>query len=286
MADLITKKIVDVGEIGNASTGDILYDGGVKINENFSALFNAFSDQRYYSTGNGEGLQVIHATGYFQHGTSADFISSVPNGSQYDIDTTSGAVNVRLSKGKQGELVRFINSNGSFSINNPLIIIPNDSFKGVAGNLRITSPYSIITCICISDSNGTSVWDYSVQSLFGDTVATIRQTYELSSNNTVIPICHKSEFNVVKLLMTAVSNNGSKMKSSEVNLLIDATNNKVYSTEFASIIVGGTDDEDEIYECNFTVAANGYVNATVKSSTAGIKLAIKSTDTQKIGVAQ
>lgn len=286
MADLITKKIVDTGEIGNASTGDILYDGGVKINENFSALFNAFGDQRYFSTGEGENLQVIHATGYFQHATSAEFISPVANGSQYDIDATAGAVNVRLSKGKQGELVKFINSNGSISVNNPLVIIPNDSFRAVSGNLRITSPYSVVTCVCISDSNGTSVWDYSVQSLFGDTVATIRRTYELSSNNTVIPICHKSEFNAVKLLLTASNTNNTKMKCSEVNLLIDQVNNLVYNTEFASIIVGGVNDEDEIYDCVFSIAANGFVNATVKSTTAGMKLAIKSTHTQKIGVSQ
>lgn len=286
MAELIKKQHVDVGEIGNASTGDILYDGGVKINENFSALFNAFGDQRYFSANEGENLQVIHATGYFQRGTAQIITDVIPNGSQYDIDTSGGGFAVRLSKGKQGEMVRFINSNGSISVNKALTIVPNDSFRGVSGNLRVTSPYSIITCICISDSNGTSVWDYSIQSLFGDTVASIRQTYELSTNNTVIPICHKSEFNTVKLLLTAASNNNSKMKSSEVTLLIDALNNKVYSTEFASLIVGGTDDEDEIYKCEFSIASSGFVNATVSSPTSGMKLAIKSTHTQKIGVAQ
>lgn len=286
MAELITKKIVDVGEIGNASTGDILYDGGVKINENFTAIFNAFGDQRYYATGEGENLQVIHATGYFQRGTAQTITDVIPNGSQYDIDTSGGGFAVRLAKGKQGEMIKFINSNGSISVNNALTIVPNDSFKGVSGNLRITSPYSEITCVCISDSNGTSVWDYSVKSLFGDTVASIRQTYELSTNNTIIPICHKSEFNTVKLLMTAASTNNAKMKTSEITLLIDSLNNKVYNTEFASLIVGGTDDEDEIYSCEFSISSAGFVNATVSSPTAGMKLAIKSTHTQKIGVAQ
>lgn len=286
MAELIKKQHVDVGEIGNASTGDILYDGGVKINDNFSAIFNAFGDQRYFANNEGENLQVIHATGYFQRGTAQIITDVIPNGSQYDIDTSGGGFAVRLAKGKQGEMVRFINSNGSISVNNSLTIVPNDSFKGVSGNLRITSPYSIVTCLCISDSNGVSVWDYSIQSLFGDTVASIRQTYELSTNNTVIPICHKSEFNTVKLLLTAAAANNSKMKSSEITLLIDALNNKVYSTEFASLRVGATNDDDEIYSCEFSISSAGFVNATVSSPTAGMKLAIKSTHTQKIGVAQ
>ncbi|QOI66654.1 hypothetical protein [Erwinia phage FBB1] len=286
MASLITKKIVDIGEIGNASTGDILYDGGAKINDNFTALFNTFGDKRLAETNNGSGLQVLHATGYFQRGNSADFSSPIPNGSQYDVDTSAGATSIRLAKGKRGELVRFINSSGSISINNPLLIIPNDSFKGISGQLRITSPYTIVTCYCVSDDNGISVWDYSIESMFGDTVATIRKTVELSTVSTPIPICHKSEFNAIKLMMTAMTTNGQKMKSSEVNILIDAVNNKVYNTEFASIIVGNTSEDDEIYDCDFTIGTNGFVNANVKSSTAGMKLAIKTTHTQKIGVAE
>lgn len=285
MADLITKKIVDTGEIGNASTGDILYDGGVKINQNFSAIFNAFGNQTLFETGDGENLQTIHATGYYQKGKTSDFISAIPNGSQFDIDTSSGGISVRLSKGIRGEMVRFINSNGSISVSNPLNIIANDSFKGISGSLKITAPYSIVSCICISDTNGVSVWDYSIQSMFGDSTTTVRKTVELNNTGTNIRICHKSEFNAVKLLMTARATNSSKMKSSEVNLLIDSLNNRVFNTEFASMIVGGVNDEDEIYDCDFSII-DDYVCAVVKSSTAGMKLAIKTTHTQKIGVAE
>ena len=60
------KKVIDVGEVGNASTGDILYAGGVKINQNYDAIYNAFGDQRLFAAGSGEGSQKIHATSYYQ----------------------------------------------------------------------------------------------------------------------------------------------------------------------------------------------------------------------------
>ena len=47
------KQLIDVGEIGNASTGDILFDGGVKINNDINAIYNAFGDQRKMATANG-----------------------------------------------------------------------------------------------------------------------------------------------------------------------------------------------------------------------------------------
>lgn len=280
------KQLIDVGEIGNASTGDILFEGGEKINAVFNQLYNTFGNKALYETAEGVGLQTLHATGYYQKGAQADFIAPIANGSQYDIDTSSGAINIRLSKGVRGEFVRFVNSNGSISVNNPLIIVANDSFRGVSGQLRITSPYSYIECWCISDASGVSTWDYSIKSMFGDSIASINTTVELATSNKTVQICHKSEYNMVKLLMTAVSANNSKQKSSEVNLLIDSVNNIVYNTEFASIRIGGTNDDDEIYDAVFSVNANGYVVVDVKAATAGMKLAIKAIDTQKIGVAQ
>lgn len=285
MADIITKKVVDTGEIGNASTGDILYDGGVKINQNFKAIFDSFGDQRLNTTSDGANQQVIHATGYFQHGTSSDFISPIPNGSQYDIDTSNGSINLRLTKGKRGELVRFSNSNGSFSVNNPLIIVANDSFKGISGPLYITSPYSIVECWCISDSSGVSVWDYSIDNMFGDKINPVNMTVELSTTNKDIQVCHKTEYNTVKLLMTAVASNNKKMKSSEQNILIDPVNNLIYNTEFASLRIGAENEDDEIYDCSFSINNQGYVIASVKTNLAGMKLSIKTIATQKIGVA-
>ncbi|AWD90305.1 baseplate wedge tail fiber protein connector [Erwinia phage Cronus] len=280
------KQLIDVGEIGNASTGDILFDGGEKINAVFNQMYNTFGNKTLSETAEGVGLQTLYGTGYFQKGTQLELSAVIPNGSQYDIDTSSGSQIIRLSKGVRGEFVRFSNSNGSWSVNNPLLISANDSFKGISGQLRVTSPYSIVECWCISDANGVSTWDYSIKSMFGDGVAAINTTVELTTEAKTLSICHKSEYNLIKLLMTASSITGSKQKSSEVNLLVDAVNNIVYNTEFASIRVGGTNDDDEIYDATFSINASGFVTVAVRTSTAGMKLAIKTIDTQKIGVSQ
>ncbi|WWS25377.1 hypothetical protein vBKpnAMK6_00436 [Klebsiella phage vB_Kpn_AM_K6] len=94
------KKIIDVGEIGNASTGDILYDGGVKINDNFDAIYNAFADQRLFAAGGGALNQKIHATSYYQKIKFGDANSAgtVPMGSCIDADCSEGAVQVALEQ--------------------------------------------------------------------------------------------------------------------------------------------------------------------------------------------
>lgn len=286
MVTQVTKRVVDLGELGNASTGDILYDGGVKINENFDSVYNAFADQRLFSTDAGANLQLIHATGYFQKSTDpAAFIPPVSIGSQHDIDTTSGTIYVNLPKGKLGEGVIFANFNGSISIDNALVIRPNDRFVGVAGELKITSPFVKVECWCVSDSGGVSVWNYSISSLFGTSYTPVDATYRLTAGTPRdVVIAHRDEFRTIKLLLTATSADGKKVKSSEVNLLVDPTTNSVYDTEYASIRLGSNDEEDEIYTVTYSVKG-GYVTLTAKTDVVGLVVAIKTINTQRIGVA-
>ncbi|ARB05953.1 hypothetical protein fHeYen901_180 [Yersinia phage fHe-Yen9-01] len=287
MVTQVAKRVVDVGELGNASTGDILYDGGVKINENFDSVYNAFADQRLFAIDEGANLQLIHATGYYQKTNDpAAFIPPVSIGSMHDIDTTTGTIYVNLPKGKLGEGVIFVNFNGSISIDNALVIRPNDRFVGVSGELKITSPFVKVECWCVSDSGGVSVWNYSIGSLFGTSYTSVDATYRLTAATPRdIVIAHKDEFRTIKLLLTATSADGRKVKSSEVNLLIDPVNNLVYNTEYASIRLGSTDEEDEIYTADYTVNAQGYITLTARTDVVGIVLAVKTINTQRIGVA-
>lgn len=286
------KQYIDVGEIGNASTGDILYDGGVKINHNFDSVYNAFGDQRLGSVGHGEGHQTIHATGYYQKVTQHDFRTPIGLGTMWDVDTTTGAASPMIVEGKPGECVVFVNTNGSFSVNSPLSIgVASGSFVGVQGALNITVPFARVECWCIKKENGVAVWDYSVSSLFGDKQTPINKTVAVTGAETKVRIAHVDEYNTIKLMLTAMNTNSSKMRQSEINLLIentpgiDHTKKKVHATEFAVFRVGNVNEDDEIVKIGFDIDANGFVNAVVSSSVAGIKLAIKSIATQRVGAA-
>lgn len=281
------KQLIDVGEIGNASTGDILFDGGVKINDDINAIYNAFGDQRKMATANGTGPngQVIHATGYYQKGGPTDYFTPVPVGSRHDIDASTGGVIVTIARGELGDSVEFINSNGTISVNNPLSIQALDSIKGVAGNLVITTPYTKVTLRCISSGAGGSIWDYSTESMFSHTEIPVDGTWNIISDYVNIPLFYRTEYNAAKLLVTCQSADGRKIKSCEINILIDTINSQVISTEYAVMRVGNDNEEDEIANISFSII-NNFATMTVSSPINGLRVAAKVISTQKIGVAQ
>lgn len=284
------KLLIDVGEIGNASTGDILFDGGEKINKNFNAIYNAFGDQRKMDVNEGQGPtgQRIHATGYYQKAENNSVYSTpVLTGTCHDIDTSSGGFSVTLAKGVRGEGVFFINSNGSISVNNPLTIIAVDAFKGQAGPVLITSPFVKIECWCISDEGGRSIWDYSVTSMFGESQTPIDKTIAIPSTGSAdIPLFHKTELNAAKLLVTSQTTDGKKIRSSEINILVDIVNNQVISTEYAIMRVGNINEEDDIAAASFNINGNDNVNLNITSDIIGLRVAVKVISTQKIGAVQ
>ncbi|EFW3083890.1 hypothetical protein FVR62_00120 [Shigella flexneri] len=282
------KKLIDTGEIGNASTGDILFDGGNKINSDFNAIYNAFGDQRKMAVANGTGAdgQIIHATGYYQKRSIAEYATPVKVGTRHDIDTSTVGVKVIIERGELGDCVEFINSNGSISVTNPLTIQAIDSIKGVSGNLVVTSPYSKVTLRCISSDNSTSVWNYSIESMFGQKESPAEGTWNISTSGSVdIPLFHRTEYNMAKLLVTCQSVDGRKIKTAEINILVDTVNSEVISSEYAVMRVGNETEEDEIANIAFSIKEN-YVTATISSSTVGMRAAVKVIATQKIGVAQ
>lgn len=281
------KQIVDTGEIGNASTGDILFDGGVKINENFDSMYNTFGDQRLFAGNQGEATQKLHATGYYQKATSpAEYAVELPLGSMHDIDTSTGPITVRLSKGKLGEGFVFINSNGSINQNNQFIIQPNGPFVNLGGdgNLHVTSPYTRVFVWCVSEAGGVSRWDYSIENMFGQKQIPLDKTYSLNTTTREIRISFRDEFNTLKLLLTASSTDDTKSKTSEVMVSTDWKNRKAYSTEYAVIRRGHTNEDDEVYNVEFKYDSDGYLIAAANSDTINLRFAIKVIATQKIGV--
>ncbi|WJJ54806.1 baseplate wedge tail fiber connector [Acinetobacter phage AB1I1M-1] len=278
---------IDVGEIGNGSTGDILFDGGEKINSNMEAIYNSFGDQRQWASGNGVGTQMIHATGYYQKVTGYDLKTPLAMGTQWDLDTSvSGGANPVLGKGKPGENIRFVNSNGSCSVNRPISIQPVDgSFIGVQGSLVITQPFCVIDCWCISNENNVAIWNYSISSMFGSKETPIETTKPVPTSGVTIPLAHSSEYNVIKLLVTAQNIDGSKVRTSEVNLLIDNKLKNIHDTEFAVMRIGNANEEDEIVDIKYDIASTGIINCSVTTKYPNMRIAIKSIATQRIGTA-
>lgn len=286
------KQLIDVGEIGNASTGDILFDGGEKINAVFDQLYNTFGDERLFKgANNGALVQKLYATGYYQKTTKAEWVKSVEMGSMRDIDTSDGdPLRIVLSAGKVGEGVVFINSNGSLNKAAYAQIQVNGSFVNVpSGDLMLTTPFTRTTIWCISTEGGNAVWDYSIESMFGNKIIPLDRTFNLSSTKREIILASHGQFQTMKLLCTCQSSdfNISKVKVSEIMLYTDFKERKVYSTEYAVIRKGAVDtpdEQDELYELTFKYDNSDNIVAVASSPTQNMQLAIKVIATQSIGV--
>lgn len=287
MINQTPKLLVDIGEIGNASTGDILYEGGRKLNVDLDSLYNTFGDQRLYSVNNGENSQVLHATGYYQKATNIiEWNSTVALGSMRDVNTAEGVITARIAKGKAGEGIIFINSNGSLSTSMPLEVElqGTDSFLTAATNkMKFTQPYTKITLWCIDDANGVGTWDYKIESMFGNQSVLLDKTYNMSSVVRDIPIAFRADYKTIKLMLTAISTDETKYKASEMLLYIDLKDRKVYSTEYAVIRRGQANEDDEIYAIDFRIDNQDIIQAAISSPTA-MKLAVKVISAQTIGV--
>ena len=297
------KKIIDVGEIGNASTGDILYDGGVKINDNFDAIYNAFADQRLFAAGGGALNQKIHATSYYQKIKFGDANSAgtVPMGSCLDADCSEGAVQIRLSKGKAGEAVFVVNSNGSASKARSIKITTNgegvaDAFKDGSRELIINTPRCRVELWCVEvKANGAAVWDYSISSMFGSTYSPLEATYNLTSSPINIRLGYNDDYSTVKLLLSFSANPGGqtiKRQSSEVMLMIDPTitssapNGRVFDTEYAVLRSGESSENEKMYSISYSINAQKDLICTASTSYGNARLAVKVIATQTVGVSQ
>lgn len=281
----LTKKRIDVGQIGNPSTGDILYDGGVKLNEVIDSLYNTFGDERLYRSASlGANVQFLHATGYYQKKTRQEYAQApIEMGSCHDIDTTAGAITVTLPNAKQGEGCYFINSNGSISPANPLIIRPQsgETILGAPADLTITAPYVRVIIWCTRIDGSEKFWSYGLSPMFGDSMLPVEKTLNINTSPTNVRICGKSEYAGVKLLLSAKTLDGTAFKTAEALLAVDAQTNNVYSTEYA--VIKNTDSE--IFDIRYFVGAGDIVYAEVRAKAGTARFSIKAIDTIKVGTA-
>ncbi|WWQ13033.1 baseplate wedge subunit [Morganella phage vB_Mm5] len=287
MSQQIPKKLIDLGEIGNPSTGDYLFEGGGKINDVIENVYNAWGDQRLLKANNGIGQMIIHATGYYQKLERTYYLSgAIDIGSCHDLDTSGGALSITLPKGKIGEGCYFINTNSSFSVERPAIITPQtgESISGINGSLIVTSPATKVVLWCVRREGSGVVWNYSIESMFGNQSMPVNLTRLVNETEVVIPLFYASEFSSAKLLTHTENMTGGFVKSSEILLSINSSAQEVYHTEYASLR-SGDDKNSELYTIRFFVNTNGMVYAGVKSLSGRLNFSLKSIATVKAGIA-
>lgn len=279
-----SKQLIDTGIKGNSSTGDILYDGGEKLNTDLNSIWNVFGDYRLFDeTIQGQNKQTLHGTGYYQKHTRRYYLDSpngVEMGSLHDIDTTEGKLDLKLPSAKAGEGIVIINSNGSLSIDTPLVIntYGSDVIAGHGRTLTIDSPKSKITIWCTRKEAGVGVWEYKIESMFGLQNLAVDKTIKLDTTETEIPMGNKNSYNAVKFMVHAISHDKLKIKSCEILIAIDHLTNEIFKTEYAVL----KNTEEELYDLSFVVDG-GLLKAKVKSNSGNVSFSIKSTDSIKVG---
>lgn len=273
------KELIDVGEIGNTSTGDILYDGGGKINNIINALYNTFGDYRLSLANNGIGSAILHATGYYQKHPRGYYTQPIDIGSMHDINVADGTLSVRLPKAVQGEGVVIANFNGSISDKLKLIIMPNlsDDIDDAGESLIITKPYTKVTLFCTKTIGSRAVWSYKTESLFGDLIQAVQGTFDVTTEK-FIEVAPKTEYKSIKFMITGTTE--TEFKSSEVMVYIDSINNLVHHTEYAVVKSEGND----LFSVQFSID-NDIVYAKITTTSRSV-VTLKSIESIKHGVAK
>lgn len=261
---ILKKKRVDTGIRNNPSTGDVLADGGDKINVNFDSIYNAFGDMRKFTINQGIDEQYIHATGYYQKLPQETYAKIVDIGSRHDIDTSSGSFVMRLPRGVAGEGIELINSNGSLNVGRELTVRTDDldAFVGGSKDKIFRSPYSKITIWCVKVENGVGTWNYKVENLFGDSFSPIDEDVYITTSGEDFTICSVHDYKIVKLLCSYTSIDGRESSASEVFLHLNSNLRKVMTTEHSML----STSEDDLYTIDFRVE-NEVVKCKVKSNT-------------------
>lgn len=279
------KKLIDVGEIGNAQTGDILFDGGVKLNSVLTDVYNVFGDRRLLTGNDGENLMILHGTGYYQKLGRQEYISEVEIGSMHDISTLDGPLVVRLPTNcKAGERVKIQNFDGSWE-NFTLSVDAQ-----VGGNIdgKQIQQYNQKNCeiqfICTDDSQlNVRGWKALITPLYGDHYVPIDIKATLSARSTTSSEIYKTNlYSVIKLIIVGEelinTNEVTHKQTMEVLLLNDKT--QVLSTEYAVLYT----QPEKFFNVEFTMQTDkSVVLAKIsQNSTKQIRVHLKQIEQIKV----
>lgn len=281
---------IDTGETDKPDSGDTIHVGGEKINSNIDNLYNAFADYRYFIAANGNlgvGNMIIHATGYYQKMTNQYYSSNIIDiGSMHDVDTTAGPVRIRLpstpNTRKRGECIKIVNSSGSVSFQNPIIIetTGSDTIEEQS-SLTITEPFTEITLWVTNESVATGQWRFETRSMFGQNAAPYMKTTTVSGKDDItIPLFDVNSYDGAKLMFLIVDTtlNSKHREISESLVLVKS--GEVFSTEYARI----KDEKFTVADVRYSIVGSQVVMIVKNVDTTASKITIKTVETMKEGV--
>lgn len=296
------KEIIDTGVRGQEGTGDTLFDGGEKINQDLNSIWNVFGDYRIgKQPGFGNRLQTLHAGGYYQKHTRAYYAGAenpsgnpVEFGSMHDVSVSrggSGDLTVTLPPGNNhgGESITFINTDGSigFGAGKELIIRAGGTGDSIGsiGNRLIINRANVKVTLWVSEESPTgSKWSYKVESLYGDNAISYDVSIANITPNTEknVVLFNKSQYNVVKHILY-VSQRGVnvELESCETMLMVNNSNNtdrNVYSTEYARLRTSSPGDSKDnlLFEASYTITGTSVILTVKNISNLVIDVSVKS----------
>ncbi|MBF84633.1 MAG: baseplate wedge tail fiber connector [Acidobacteria bacterium] len=278
MAEQIKKQRIDTGQAGDASTGDNLYEGGTKLNQNLDALYNTFGDIRLFDEQEyGVGLQKLHATSYYQKYPIEYYTSGpVEIGTMHDIDTTDNPLTATLPNGKQGEMVVFRDSIGSWDIN-PLIVAPQqgESINGSSNAVEFENIYSKVIFTCVNDEVGSVEWTYKIEPISGDYSVPVNSTIEVTNViSQTMNLFNKDLYNGVKLMIYSSDLDGNNKSISELLMLVD--DDGIITDEYSIIEKG-----NRPYSVEWTLSGNNVI-ANIFTTLSRITFTVKVIETIKV----
>lgn len=148
------KQQIVIGSAVDDGTGDYLRRGGEKINSNFTEIYNQLGDG-----------QIPHAAGAWKRYSAVGTTLNVIFGDAYTIDTTGGAITVKLPTGKPsdyGRVIRLRDVNGSWAVN-PVSLVAGgtDTVKGSSSKHKLWRNYLDAELVYCSPGK----WEYAENKL-------------------------------------------------------------------------------------------------------------------------
>lgn len=139
----MSKQTINLGSVVDDYTGDYLRQGGQKINANFDEIYDELGD-----------TSILFPAGAWKSwattGSSPDFLEPA-FGSQYDIDTTLGAAEIRLpaaTSADEGKVIKIRDIYGTWATNSVSVVPEGTStIDGDASTEIFDITYSEVTFV-------------------------------------------------------------------------------------------------------------------------------------------
>lgn len=174
----MSRQEINIGNVVDDGSGDYLRRGGIKINDNFTDVYNELGDTVNLHAA---GAWKTHRFGIVTDDSPGTNLT-VSFGQAWVIDTAGGIVNISLPKGTVsdiGKVIRLRDTYGTWGVPNVVRCTAQsgDTIKGKAGVTELKRQYADIELVYTSGGR----WEYAAQKLvnnisFSDVPAVVRKS--------------------------------------------------------------------------------------------------------------